>query len=276
MSTEGQPLKPLGKDPRELRYIAAYLLEIDPGEQREIDNKRRKRINDIAMAWDWNKVEALTVRETDAGTYKVVEGQGRALAAQLRDADAELPCFLIDVSRAQAAGVAREIAGTRTKHGAVDVWKLAIREGKPYETAAQNQLDRRMLSVGLSPTTNRIACVAVLDQIIKSQPNHIDGGEMLGRIIDVAMGAYPTGVSEDMKHRWNAHIIRALFLIFRSAKGTTFVDDTRLIRYLAARAPAQWIRYGQEATGNASIAIAMAVIAEYNKRKSAAEKLELT
>lgn len=263
MAQDGMPISPVGKDPREFRYIPANALEIDPGEQRDVDAKRQRKIVTMALNWTWNRCECLTVRETPTG-WKVIEGQGRARAMQMRDPDAEMPCMVISgIDRGEAAEVAAGIAKNRTNHEAADYWKLAVRSGSPAETAVQHELDMRGLHLNKSASANGIACASVLLHIIKAHVEPADAAISVGVILDTLRKAFPDEVFDSTKDRWSGTLVRALWRIIRD---NDIVDTTRLARILSVRPARQWLNIGREANNAAAEGIAQALVTEYNKK----------
>jgi hypothetical protein len=266
------PMPTLGPDPRVFTYLAVSLLEVDPGEQRDITKSRQARICRISETWDWNRCEAITVRLTEAGKYKVVEGQGRVLALRMLDPDALVPCLIISVDAVQAAGVASGIAKGRTGHTKYDHWKLAVRRGDEYEVAAEGALAARFLRVGLATSTNVIGAVGVVSSIIhahRSRPG--EGADVLGQVVDILIAAYPSDVPRNSSLRWKAVMLRTVHAIVAEVPieppEYPFLP-LRLAKVLSGVAADQWINMakGKDSAAKGDEYIIETMVAEYNKR----------
>lgn len=259
----GSAFGPVGPDPREFKYIPVKELEIDPGEQREITEARQKRIDWIRDNWDWNKCEVITVRFTAAGTYKVIEGQGRVLALLARDPDALMPCFLLPATAQEAAAVAAGIASNRTPHGRFDYWKLKVRQGEPHEIAAERAFAIRQLAIHNATGPYRIAAVYEVEEIIKTYTPEA-GAAVLGQVLDVIRKAWPDHQSDNIRNRWNAPILR---VVWRILKENDDIQVDRLSRILGGRPANQWIAIRKESTLKDKDGAVITVIAQaYNSR----------
>lgn len=78
----------------ELTWLPLSALVINDEYQRSLSEKSHRMIRKMVAAFDWGRVKALSVVETEPGTYEVIDGQHTAIAAATHGAVAELPCLI--------------------------------------------------------------------------------------------------------------------------------------------------------------------------------------
>jgi hypothetical protein len=92
--------RPLGK-PGAFMWLDKRLLRVDRSYQREDEYKQK--IIGIAADWKWESCGAISVMEREDGTFVVVDGQNRTLAAWNRSDITSLPCVVF-----RSRGIAHE------------------------------------------------------------------------------------------------------------------------------------------------------------------------
>jgi hypothetical protein len=122
--------------PGKFMQLPKSSLGIDPDYQRE--DISETRINDIARAWSWAALGALSVASRPGGGYWVFDGQHRFLAAQKRSDITMLPCMVYQMAdiKQEAASFVR----ANTVRGAVkigDRHKAALLAEDPVALAAE-------------------------------------------------------------------------------------------------------------------------------------------
>jgi uncharacterized protein YjiS (DUF1127 family) len=113
-----------------IRWIEIERLRVDLAYQREISKQGRKVIEAIAADFDWMKFGVLLIQPglTD-GTFDVIDGQHRAIAAQLCGAS-RVPC-LVEERMAPEAVAARFLAVNKVRSvvSGVALFKARLKSG---------------------------------------------------------------------------------------------------------------------------------------------------
>lgn len=78
----------------ELTWLPLSALVINDEYQRSLSEKSHRMIRKMVAAFDWGRVKALSVVETEPGTYEVIDGQHTAIAAATHGGLSELPCLI--------------------------------------------------------------------------------------------------------------------------------------------------------------------------------------
>ena len=94
----------LGPRPRVV-WLDLKLLVVDGKYQRDVTAVGQTHVNRLRQGWNWNCYQPLIVAERADGTYAVIDGQHRLLAATGHPLIDELPCYIVDAPdvAAQAA-----------------------------------------------------------------------------------------------------------------------------------------------------------------------------
>ena len=92
--------RPLGET-GEFMWLDKKVLQVDRSYQRE--DEYRQKIVGIAADWKWESCGAISVMEREEGTFVVVDGQNRTLAAWNRSDITSLPCVVF-----RSRGIAHE------------------------------------------------------------------------------------------------------------------------------------------------------------------------
>lgn len=83
----------LGDKP-DLTWLPLSALVINESYQRHLSEKSVTMIRRMVAAYDWGRVKALSVVETEPGVYEVIDGQHTAIAAATHGGISELPCVI--------------------------------------------------------------------------------------------------------------------------------------------------------------------------------------
>lgn len=261
--------EPVPADPRKRMDIAAKSLVIDQNLQRPVD---RARVERMAANWDWRLVETITVAK--AGRYyKVIEGQYRTLAAQLRDPEMILPCIVLEkVDDAEQANLAMTISTNRKPMVAVDRYKQRMSAGDPAAIAAQLMLEKYDLRIGASVSSRTILAAQAIMQIVDEYGDDLDMRvDVLDRVLATLVGAYRDGESS-AKERWRAPLITGLARLVSTNYDVFEYEDmaTRMAEHPAV----YWFNLSKSTREKRPEEIvAMALRDAYNRGKRASRRI---
>lgn len=253
------------EDPRLFRYIRADHLRCDQRIQRETSPERVAR---IVNEFDWSQFECLTVVDANDTTYVVVEGQHRTLAVQEMNPAMLVPALIITshTSIRQQAQIQLNIVKGRSHHSAYEQWRERFNAGHPHEIYATMVMDRHKVRVGQGPSAMTIGAVATIRRIVHGgnfTPEQ--GGELLDKVLNVVLAAFPTYDRESNVNRWNAAILLAVGGTLAKAPDA---DQARLAKVLRIRPATQWVNIGKGVAGTPPhVAIQEAMINEYNRNR---------
>lgn len=116
-------------------------MRVDESYQRVISGKSHRVIREICEEFDWRKFLPMILVARPDGMYDIVDGQHRATAA-LTLGMTELPSYVIEATRAEAAGAFAAINGSVTQVSPQDVWFAQITAGDPSSLKLKAVLDR--------------------------------------------------------------------------------------------------------------------------------------
>lgn len=116
-----------------LRWLPVSLLRIDPTFQRNILDRGKKNIGEIAEAFDWNKFGTVIVART-GGYFSVIDGQHRTTAAKLCGIT-DIPCQVIDADRKQQASSFAAINGNVTALNGLQIHHARVAAQEPEALA---------------------------------------------------------------------------------------------------------------------------------------------
>ncbi|NQW80605.1 MAG: hypothetical protein HQ445_05460 [Polaromonas sp.] len=139
------------------RHLHKKLLKINAVYQRDA---LTSKVCDIARDWSWVGCGAIVVTYRD-GTFWVVDGQHRVLAAQSRSDIAELPCLVFELS--DIPGEAKAFLDLNTGRKAVTAivkQKAQVVAGDETAIFVQQEIDRLGLRVSTTTSPNSIKAVA--------------------------------------------------------------------------------------------------------------------
>lgn len=143
----------------------AFLHKCDLHIDHEYQRKRLSnvRIRDICREWSWVGCGTLCVSERPDGTYWVLDGQHRLLAARERADIQQLPClvFEIDSTNREAKG----FLDANTRRGPVrafDRFNALVMAGDEVAIAVKAMVDDSPYTISDTNTQNTVHCVSAL------------------------------------------------------------------------------------------------------------------
>lgn len=113
--------------PGKLLWLSKSVLQVDHSYQRK---PKRGRVLSIVANWSWLACGVITVARRADGSFFVVEGQHRVLAAQKRSDISELPCIVFESSGAvQEAGGFFDANANRKMPSSLEKWNSLLMRG---------------------------------------------------------------------------------------------------------------------------------------------------
>lgn len=152
-----------------LELIATDELVIDGSYQRLVSKRGLSRIKTIRQEFSWARFGALTVAATDEGTFAVIDGQHRAIAAwSLRIA--EVPAIVV---KEQMQGQATAFVGINTVRGSVasvDKFRARVAAGDTSAVAVSQMLAELEVTfdcpAGTKMKPRQTQAVATLEKLV--------------------------------------------------------------------------------------------------------------
>lgn len=123
-----------------LETVAIDRLVIDDVYQRAVSMGSVRNIKRICAEFDWAKFLPVIVTENDDGSFSVVDGQHRSIAAATIGIT-EVPCYVLSCSAAEAAAAFAAINGNVTPVQPIDLWFAGLAARDPAAVALQTVLD---------------------------------------------------------------------------------------------------------------------------------------
>ncbi len=152
-------------DGGEFRVLPKKALNIDHSYQRELI--RHSRINRIASDWNFQKCGVLVVAQRPDGTYWVVDGQHRKLAADLLDHICELPCLVYQTDNATTEAALYLAYNTdRGRVMAFDKFKSELAAQDPIAMAVLEMVERSGYTISRGGHRNTVQCPAALKKAV--------------------------------------------------------------------------------------------------------------
>lgn len=152
------------------QMISKSLLQVDHTYQR--DNVSDNRVLEIASNWWWVAFGSLTVAQRRDGSYWIIDGQHRWLAANKRTDVDKLPCvvFICEEKKNEAEG----FSGANTLRGPVSMYHRyrcdLIREN-PDAMAVRDMIESFGYTVSRSGNRpKQIACVGAITKAHRKDP----------------------------------------------------------------------------------------------------------
>lgn len=172
----------------DLAWLPKTCLNVDGSYQRS--PKHRTKILEIARDWNWISLAAIVVAKRKNGTYWVIDGQHRALAAMQRSDIDLLPCVVHEVESIQSEAEAfidtnagRKPVQAREKH------KAALLAKDPVAISVQGLIEsggKHICSGGNS--SDGIKCVGLLNKLVSS--SYDDLSRIWPLICELTRGTY--------------------------------------------------------------------------------------
>lgn len=130
-----------------LRWLPIYCLRIDPTYQREILDRGKANVAQIAGAFNWNKFGTVIVAPCGDDLFAIIDGQHRTTAANLCGIS-HVPCQVIDASAQEQAAAFAAINGNVTALSPMQIHHAKVAAGDEETTrleAACKAADVRIL-----------------------------------------------------------------------------------------------------------------------------------
>lgn len=140
-------------------------LNVDQSYQREDDASLRRRAERYASEWDPYQLGELHVAERADGTYWVVDGQTRLLAARLRGIQ-NLRCFVVrGLDHEGEASLFRKLNKNRTVVGAWGDFRAALTARDPAALSIAEVVESCGFAIGRSGGGRTIKAVGTLQKV---------------------------------------------------------------------------------------------------------------
>ncbi len=243
----------LPPDPREFRLVRAGDLEIDPREQRNLNDKA---VDKIVNGFDWIVFEVISVRLLANGRLKVFEGQHRVRAVQRLNPDTLVPCMIIKDEDFNSSAAALAIAEGRRSHTAIDRWRLRLFNNEEREVLATQAMHDRGVDVGTTKCAEQINAVVLVERIMNHEDTFEDGAIVLGRVIDAIRETWPD-YQDDAAVRWEGALMEAVWTVI--ADFDDLITHAHLVKILTQRPIRYWINVGKPGTRSADQTAAQAI-----------------
>ena len=143
------------------------ILQIDHEYQRDA-GRFEKKIIDIAREWSWVACNTIAVAFRN-GSYYVIDGQFRTLAARRRADIQQLPCLVFLTESVREEAVAFLSINTRRKPiTAVDQFKAKNVTEDPVAMEATRLVELSGRVVGSSSNSSTVGCIAILQRLVRT------------------------------------------------------------------------------------------------------------
>lgn len=172
--------------PGQFNMLSKFLLKVDPEYQRL--HVSQSRINEIARAWSWVAYVCVAVAKRRDGSYWVIDGQHRVLAARKRHDIQELPCmvFEVDTIEDEANGFI-SVNTVRGAMSAVEKFRaLKISRDPQALLAAELLSDFGYHATRSATGPGQIGCIAMLLNFIRQSPDVCRS--VFGLVVDLVEG----------------------------------------------------------------------------------------
>jgi RNA polymerase sigma factor (sigma-70 family) len=113
-----------------LRWLPLSSLRIDPSYQREILDRGKANVANIARGFDWSKFGTVIVAAIDGGLFSIIDGQHRTTAANLCGIT-HVPCQVIEASKEKQAEAFAAINGNVTQLSPMQIHHAKVAAGDP-------------------------------------------------------------------------------------------------------------------------------------------------
>lgn len=267
---------PLPPDRRQVRRINVSDLIVDRKYQRALTND--DGIARMAYEWDWNLSEAPTVVEIGNGAKcRVIEGQRRVRALQMRDPEASMWCVVLEGKQAgvrNEAAIGLQVSKGRVSFKAIDVFEARVRCGDEHEVAALEVLDDLGLRLGHTASSRTIASAGSIMRLIHGAlaPPEL-GAEFLRNTLLVLMTAWPKDDIESSVSRFDNRLFDVVGSI---VSRNDAVDLDRLARKLRSKAAHRWIKDVTNTDVPLKAAVRASILFEYNRGLHKAHRISTT
>lgn len=177
--------KPLDAE-GELQWVDKAKLYVDHTYQRDVQGQQK--VNKIASAWSWPLCGVIIVNRRADGTWAVIDGQHRVLAALKRDDIPELPCIVFALPGIKEEAAAFQGANTmKSAMKATDNHRASVVAENPVAQKVNSLLVAHGYSV--TPASNvphTTKAVATITKAVKDNPMLAE--KALAAAVDVCAG----------------------------------------------------------------------------------------
>jgi hypothetical protein len=155
--------------PGRFMWLPKTQLNIDHEYQR--DNVANKRVLRLTAEWSWVSCGVLTIGQRADGTFWVMDGQHRKLAADKRSDITTLPCLVFDV--AGKSQEARGFIALNTERGpvqAIDKFNAQVMAEDATAIAVKDLVERDGYVISRAPGDRTVRCVGTIASAIRQDP----------------------------------------------------------------------------------------------------------
>lgn len=148
-------------EPGEFRLIHKKYLHVDKAYQRDVASQNR--VLQFSRDWSWIACGVLTVAQRSDGTYWLIDGQHRKLAADRRSDIHEMPCIVFTASHRgeEAAGFVRANVH-RGPVKSLDQFKARLMSGDDLAISVNGMVESVGYRVANGGARYTVSCVAAL------------------------------------------------------------------------------------------------------------------
>ncbi len=226
-------LRPRKDEPQEDTAVLLILtdqLNVDPSYQREEDASIRRRAERYAREWDPYLLGEIHAAERSDGTYWVVDGQTRLLAAKIRRIE-KLRCFVVrGLDHEGEARLFRRLNKNRTAVSAWADFNAALTEKDPAALAIASVVRSCGFTISRSSGPHAIKAVSGLQKVYA-----LGGSELLSDTLTTINAVWngDRDASDSLPVLGVAHF----FFHYQSHPA---LDRSRLLEVLS-KTPVSWI-----------------------------------
>lgn len=196
-------------EPGRYKKIEKHKLQVDYSYQRDT---KAEKIKAIRSSWSYVACGAISVSERDDGSYYVIDGQHRVLAAMARSDISHLDCmvFQLNSSREEAIGfLAAQVQ--RKPVTASEKFKAEIVAGDKDAIFIANLLNSSGYKISDSQHGGKVRCIGALLSCVRADR------EVMAR-------AWPAVVAAASGKSVDSRVVKAFFWLEKNADGNSLSD----------------------------------------------------
>ena len=241
------PSRTAGDDPRKLVWICVDQILIDPNVQRGVNPLRLDAEFD---PWRWRIAEGITLSRRGT-SYYAVEGQHRVLSRQKDAPGTFIWAFLLeDLTSAQEAETAHDIAKGRKPHNAYQYFSTELAMNDPYWLAASERLNEMQVALSAykrNAAGNRsIAAINAVKQMMHAydkdglSPEQAvrKGADLLSLTVGTLLEAFDEKDIREKRGMWERNLLLAVSGMFLRHPN---LNAGRLVRVLERLSAGEWL-----------------------------------
>ncbi len=257
-------------------------LRVDERYQRSLSERRSEAVvRKIVGEFTWHRFGALVCADNGDGTYMVIDGQHRLVAARQMEAISSLPCVVLDADTLkEQASAFVGINKNRVKINSVQIYHAERIAGDETAQAMHRVLERSNCSIPRN--------VKALDQMAPGEILAVGavnnsvrrfGERITCRALTVLRQAYPTSGGDLRAQLINATVaLCAMGDLASKTPDTPQLDIERLTRVISERTGEEWVEAGrtlkqQLGLKNAVDSVRICVVTNYNQRLRDGQRL---